>query len=95
MPFPFMCPVRTVVDPETEKLNSILLPLRDDQKLGLLWSFRSLLTEPIRNPCGMVFHSARGGLLALNISRSLSTGAKWTVTDQIANVSKWPDDTVM
>lgn len=36
MPFPFPCPVRTVVDLEGEMLNQILLLLRDDQMLDFI-----------------------------------------------------------
>ncbi|KAK5145851.1 hypothetical protein LTR04_001193 [Oleoguttula sp. CCFEE 6159] len=95
MPFPFPCPVKTVVDLEGEMLNQILLPLRDDQKLDFMWRIGNALTDPVRNPCVIIFYGAGGeegkSVLATNISRVLGKGVEWTVTDLIGKDSKWPD----
>ncbi|KAH8156706.1 hypothetical protein CIB48_g11545 [Xylaria polymorpha] len=100
MPFPFHCPMRTVPDFESEMLNLILLPLRDDQKLDFLWRIVNALTDPIRNPTIIIFYGPTGeegkSVLAMNISRILGTGVMWTVTDLIGKDAPWPDSkTVM
>ncbi|KAF4460194.1 cell division control 48 variant 1 [Fusarium albosuccineum] len=100
MTFPFECPMQIIPDFESEILNSILLPLRDDQKLDFLWRMGKSLTDPVESPSVIIFWGPTGeegkSVLALNISRIFGTGAKWTVTDLIGKPSKWPDsDTVM
>lgn len=100
MSHPFECPVREMPDYEGEMLNSIMLPLRDDQKLDFLWRMGKALTDPIESPSVIIFWGPTGeegkSVLALNISRIFGTGAKWTVTDLIGKTSKWPDaETVM
>lgn len=95
MPFPFTYPVTTIPDFESETMNSILLPLRDDQKLDFMWRLGNLLTDPISSPCVTIFYGPNSeegrSVLALNITRVLGTGAKWTVVDLIGKGSKWPD----
>ncbi len=100
MSYPFQCPVREIPDLESDMLNAILLPLRDDQKLDFLWRMGKALTDPIESPSIIIFWGPTGeegkSVLALNISRIFGTGAKWTVTDLIGKGSKWPDaETVM
>lgn len=95
MPFPFRLPKKTVVDFEGEVLNQILLPLTDDQKLDFMWRIGNALTDPVKNPCIIIFYGASGeegkSVLATNISRVLGKGVEWTVTDLIGKNSKWPD----
>jgi DNA-directed RNA polymerase subunit M/transcription elongation factor TFIIS len=100
MSFPFRLPKTMTVDLEGEILNQILLPLRDDQKLDFMWRIGNALTDPVRNPCVIIFYGATGeegkSVLATNISRVLGRGVEWTVMDLIGKASKWPDgNTVM
>jgi len=100
MSFPFRLPKTMTVDLEGEILNQILLPLRDDQKLDFMWRIGNALTDPVKNPCVIIFYGATGeegkSVLATNISRVLGKGVEWTVMDLIGKASKWPDgNTVM
>ena len=100
MPFPFMCPVKTVVDLEGTILNTVLLPLRDNQKLDFMWRVGNAITDPIKSPYVIIFYGASGEegktMLALNISHIIGTGVGWMVPDLIRKASKWPDtDMVM
>ncbi len=99
MSFPFRLPKKMVVDFEGEILNQILLPLRDDQKLDFMWRIGNALTDPIRNPCVIIFYGPTGeegkSVLATNISRVLGKGVEWTVTDLIGKASKWPDAAIV
>ena len=95
MPFPFPCPTKTVVDLEGEVLNEVLRPLRDDQKLDFMWRIGNALTDPVKNPCVIIFYGPSGeegkSVLAINISRVLGKGVEWTVVDLIGKASKWPE----
>lgn len=100
MLFPYPCPMKTVVDLESEVINSILLPLGDDQKIDFMWRIGNALTDLIKNPCVIVLYGPTGKegktVLSMNISRILGTGVEWTVTDLIGKASKWPEsDTVI
>ncbi|KAK6436906.1 hypothetical protein LTR95_006910 [Oleoguttula sp. CCFEE 5521] len=99
MSFPFRLPKRMVVDMEGDILNQIMLPLRDDQKLDFMWRIGNALTDPVKNPCVIIFYGASGeegkSVLATNISRVLGKGVEWTVTDLIGKETKWPEAAIV
>lgn len=94
MSFPFSCPMRTVADDENKILNQIMLTPRDGQKPDFLSRIGNIITDPIRNPCLIIFYGAMGEegktVLATNFSKVLGTSVvKWTVTNLIEKTSKW------
>src|SRR5215469_3233625 len=76
--------------------NNTLLnfnPLRDDQKLDLIWRISNALTDPARNPCMIIFYSPSQAesksLFAININKVLGAGVRWKLTDLVHKTSRW------
>lgn len=87
--------MREVPTSESDILNTILLPQRDDEKLDFLSRMGKALTDTVESPSIIIFWGPTGeegkSVLALNVIRISGTGAKWTVKDLIGKGSKWPD----
>ncbi|KAM3447866.1 hypothetical protein MY3296_008321 [Beauveria thailandica] len=95
---PVLCPYRVVIDLDDTIINTIMAPLRDNQKLDLLWSMGKALVEP--EGTVMVFYGRdgkEGKTKQISSITSMFTNAVECVSeDLVRKESKWPGpDTIM
>ena len=99
-PNPVVCPYTVKVDIADTVISKILLPLRYDQKLDLLWRVGNAITDPVKNPCVIVLYGKNGhegkSEIAKNITKMLPDAVTWVSEDLFGSGGKWPDvDTIM
>ncbi|KAM3427778.1 hypothetical protein MY4824_009234 [Beauveria thailandica] len=95
---PVLCPYRVVIDLDDTIINTIMAPLRDNQKLDLLWSMGKALVEP--EGTVMVFYGRDGKegktKLISSITSTFTNAVEWVSEDLVRKESKWPGpDTIM
>jgi len=99
-PSPVDCPYRVEYDWEDRIINTILLPLRYDQRLDFLWRVGKAIINPVKNPSVIVLYGRYGHEgkteLAKNLTKLLPDAVEWVSEDLFGKTSKWPDaDVVM
>jgi hypothetical protein len=98
MPNPVICPYRVPVDWDDRVINSIMAPLRDDQKLDFLWRMGKSMVDPEGSV--IVFYGKDGQegktKFITTITRMFTNAVEWVSEDLVGSESKWPNaDTIM
>ncbi|RYP50714.1 hypothetical protein DL768_003858 [Monosporascus sp. mg162] len=94
MPYPFASPVKVPVSADDRVINSILKPLRGDQKLDFPYRMYRELVDLGVDPSVIVFYGPSGHegktTLAKNLTMLLVGAVTWPSDDLVGHKSKWP-----
>lgn len=98
MPNPVYCPHMVKVDFNDPVINSIMAPLRDDQKLDFLWRMGKAFVDPEGSVIVLYGKDGKEGKTKFitAITRMLTNAVEWVTEDLVGKVSEWPSpDTIM